>query len=123
MNKLKDKNWLLLMTTVFSIAFFVAILLPSTVLGVSTVTVRGNLNKLVPGPSLVPIASQPVTVNCGGVVKAATTDSHGLYTVTYTEAGCAPYSAVSTKSNYNSSIITRQVAVSSEGRATIDLIF
>jgi len=110
--------------TILAIAItLVAIVLPSTALGVSTVTIRGNVSKVVPGPSLVPVANQPVSVNCGGVVKSATTDSSGLYTVTYNDAGCSAYSAVSTRSNYNASIITRQVSVSGEGRATIDLIF
>ena len=96
---------------------------PTTVFGDTSVTVRGNLNNVVPGPKLVPIMNQPVTVVCGGITKNATTDSNGLYTVSYTESGCHPFSAISTKSDYNGSVLTRKVHVSSEGQATIDLFF
>jgi len=104
---------------VFIYGTFVA----STALGVATVTIRGNLNKVTPGVSLVPITNQQVKVVCGGITKTATTNASGLYVTTFTEAGCVPSSPVSTKSAYNGSIITRQVWVSSENRATIDLLF
>ncbi len=103
--------------------FLVGVFTPQAAYGVSPVTIRGNLNKVIPGPKLVPLANQSVSVLCGSITKTAVTDANGLYTITFNEAGCSPFNPVSTKSNYNSSTITRQVSVSSEGRATIDLIF
>ncbi len=118
------KRWALLLTSFSALVVLLyGIISPSIALGVTTVTVRGNLNKVVPGPSLVAIANQPVIVQCGSVTKNATTNASGLYTVDFTEPGCAPYSAVSTKSTFNASILTRQVQASAEGRATVDLIF
>ena len=104
-------------------SFHIRNLCSITALGVATVTIRGNLNKVTPGVSLVPITNQQVKVVCGGITKTATTNASGLYVTTFTEAGCVPSSPVSTKSAYNGSIITRQVWVSSENRATIDLLF
>jgi hypothetical protein len=95
----------------------------SHVMGASPVSVRGNLTKVVPGPNLVPVANQSVSVTCGSAAQNTTTDSSGLYQVTFTDPSCGPITPVSTRTAYDGSILTRQVWVSSESRATIDLRF
>lgn len=105
------------------IVLMLSVITPTNVFGVSSVTVRGNVNTIVSGPKLMPVANKSVTVVCQGNTQTVTTNSSGLYTATYTGTSCDSFSPVSARSTYNGSIITRQVWVSSEGRATIDLNF
>lgn len=122
-NSLEIKSSTLSLALLGLILLLFGVLAVQTARGVTSVTIRGNVNKVIPGPKLQAVPNKQVTVVCGSVTKIATTSASGLYTAAFNEAGCNPFSAASTKAVIDGSTLTRQVFVSSGGQATIDLNF
>lgn len=103
---------------------FLTVLLLATTSGVQATSggtrVRGNVYDQING---VPINNLTIQVSCNGITKTDNTNSSGLYVVDFTKAECDKYAPVSATGTFKDETQGKNVLVSAQNTATMDLDF